>query len=88
MKKLLIMAAIAAAAYVPASSYLWQPEPLIAYQAEVDSGDTVWTICAKIASEADNMEEGGDRTMLDSGISDAGNVQPGSRLIVKVKPRK
>lgn len=83
--KLLLIAALLAAAYVPASSYLFQPEPLIAYRAEVDQGDTVWTICARIASNEDNMEEVVDRAMRENHITDPADLQPGQELVIRVK---
>ena len=85
MKKLLIMAAIAAAAYVPVSSYLWQPEPMVAYRVEVDQGDTLWTLCARIASDADDLREVVDRAQIENGIKDAATLQPGQEITVRVK---
>lgn len=85
MKKLLIMAAIAAAAYVPASSYLWQPEPMVAYRVEVDQGDTLWTLCSRIASDADNLQEVVSRAKVENGIQDVTALQPGQEITVRVK---
>ena len=84
MKKLLIAVLLAAAA-VPVHSYLFAPAPLIAYRAEVDEGDTVWTMCARIASDADNMEEVVDRTMRENHITDAAKLLPGQELVIRVK---
>ena len=85
MKKLLIMAAIAAAVYVPVSSYLSQPEPMVAYRVEVDQGDTLWTLCGRIASNADDLREVVDRAKVENGIKDATTLQPGQEIVVRVK---
>lgn len=85
MKKLLIMAAIAAAAYVPASSYLFTPTPMMAYRVEVDQGDTLWTLCAQIASDADNLQDVVDRAQIENGIKDVAALQPGQEITVRVK---
>lgn len=85
MKKLLMMAAIAAAAYVPVSSYLSQPASMVAYRVEVDQGDTLWTLCSRIASDADDLREVVDRAQIENGIKDAATLQPGREITVRVK---
>ena len=85
MKKLLILAAIAAAAYVPESSYLSAPTPMVAYRVEVDQGDTLWTLCSRIASDADDLREVVDRAQIENGIKDAAALQPGQEIVVRVK---
>lgn len=85
MKKFLIAALLAAAA-VPASSYLWHPdEPMVAYRVEVDQGDTLWTLCSRIASDADNLQEVVSRAKVENGIQDVTALQPGQELVIRVK---
>lgn len=58
---------------------------LITYQKEVASGDTVWSICSKIATDKEDMGRLVWQTMQDNHIEDPGNLQPGMLVIVKVK---
>ena len=83
--KLLLIAEFLAAACVPVSAYLFQPAPLVTYHAEVDQGDTMWTLCAKIASNEDNLQEVVDRAMRENHITDAAALQPGQELVIRVK---
>lgn len=61
-------------------------ETLITYQKEVVAGDTLWDICSKVASDQDELSELVYRTMQDNGITNPGNLQPGTLVIVRVKP--
>lgn len=85
MKKMLIAAALAAAVYVPAHSYLYAPEPLIAYRVEVGDGDTIWALCARVASNRDNLQDVVSRAKKENGIADARYLQPGRKIVVRVK---
>ncbi len=61
------------------------PTRLIEYQAEVKPGDTLWTICARIATDKDDMGKLVWQTKKDNRIRDVGNLQPGMLIVVKVK---
>lgn len=80
---LAIPAAIAAGvwAYEP-------PAELVEYRTEAEQGDTIWSLCAKVASDYDNMEELVYRTMKENHITDPGELQPGQMIVIHVKPMK
>lgn len=80
---LTIPAAIAAGA--------WAYEPpaeLIEYHVEADRGDTIWSLCAKVASDEDCMEELVYRTVKENHITDPRELQPGQMIVIHVKPMK
>lgn len=56
------------------------------YRVEAQPGDTVWSICSRIATNKDDLSEVVWRAMHDSGIKSAADLQPGDLVIVKVKP--
>lgn len=62
--------------------------PLITYKAEAQEGDSVWSICSRIASDEDNMSELVWRTMEENHIKDPTAIQPGQILTVRVKEHK
>ena len=59
--------------------------PMIEYHAEAQAGDTVWSICKRIATNKDNMSELVWRTMAENHITDPTHLRPGQILIVHVK---
>lgn len=61
---------------------------IIRYEKEADYGDTVWSICAKVASDEDCMEELVYRTMQENHIKDPANLQPGQLIVIHVKEVK
>ena len=80
MTTLAIPAAIAAGA--------WAYEPpaeLVEYRAEAEQGDSVWSLCARVASDYDNMQELVYRTMKENHITDPGELQPGQLIIIHVR---
>lgn len=87
IKRLIAVACIATAVYFGSQAMDNEPQ-YYTIETTVEVGETVWDAVARVASNHDNMQDTVDRALRDSGISDAGNVQPGSRLIVKVKPLK
>lgn len=58
---------------------------LIEYQAEVKPGDTLWTICARIATDKDDMGKLVWQTKKNNRLRNVGNLQPGMLIVVKVK---
>ena len=58
------------------------------HRTEAEQGDTIWSLCAKVASDEDCMEELVYRTMKENRISDPGALQPGTLVIIRVKPVK
>lgn len=61
---------------------------LVEYRTEVEQGDTIWSLCAKVASDEDCMEELVYRTMQENHIKDPANLQPGQLIIIHVKEVK
>nr|WP_288697842.1 LysM peptidoglycan-binding domain-containing protein [uncultured Allisonella sp.] len=59
--------------------------PLIEYRAEAQSGDTVWSICRRIVTDKDNLQEVVWRTIEANHIKDPTELQPGQVVIVHVK---
>ncbi len=58
---------------------------LITYEKEVTAGDTVWSICSKIATDKEDMGKLVWQVMHDNKITDPGNLQPGTELVIRVK---
>lgn len=89
MKWKKILAVIAIPVAIAAGTYAYEPPAeLIEYHVEADRGDTIWSLCARVASDEDCMEELVYRTMQENRISDPGALQPGTLVIIKVKPVK
>lgn len=89
MKWKKILAVIAIPVAIAAGTYAYEPPAeLIEYHVEADRGDTIWSLCAKVASDEDCMEELVFRTMQENQISDPGALQPGTLVIIRVKPLK
>lgn len=84
-----IMATLAIPAAIAAGVYAYEPPAeRIEYRTEAEQGDTIWSLCAKVASDEDCMEELVYRTMQENQISDPGALQPGTLVIIRVKPVK
>ena len=52
---------------------------------EAEQGDTIWSLCARVASDYDNMQELVYRTMQENHISDPGELQPGQLIVIHVR---
>lgn len=85
MKKV-ILTGLAIAAIGLYGAFGTSETELITYQKEVVAGDTLWDICSKVASDQDELSELVYRTMQDNGITNPANLQPGTLVIVRVKP--
>lgn len=82
-----IMATLAIPAVIAAGAYAYEPPAeLIEYHVEADRGDTIWSLCAKVASDEDCMEELVYRTMQENHINDPATLQPGQLIVIHVKP--
>lgn len=83
-KKIMAMLAIPAA--IAAGAWAYEPPAeLVEYRAEAEQGDTIWSLCAKVASDYDNMEELVYRTMHENHITDPGELQPGQLIVIHVR---
>ncbi|WP_444196100.1 LysM peptidoglycan-binding domain-containing protein [Dialister succinatiphilus] len=81
-----IIATLAIPAAIAAGAWAYEPPAeLIEYRTEAEAGDTIWSICAKVASDEDEMEELVYRTMKENRISDPGALQPGTVIVIRVK---
>lgn len=60
-------------------------EPMIEYRAEAQAGDSVWSLCRRISTNRDNLQELVWRTMRENRITDPTSLQPGQVVIVHVK---
>lgn len=58
---------------------------LVEYRQEVEQGDTLWSICAKLATDKEDMGKLVWQTAQDNHIENPGNLQPGTELIIHVK---
>ena len=89
MKWKKILAVIAIPVAIAAGTYAYEPPAeLIEYHVEADRGDTIWSLCAKVASDEDCMEELVYRTTQENHIADPGELQPGQPIVMHVKPMK
>lgn len=80
-----IACAVAIAAALGAVYARSEPEELMTYRYTVQPGDTVWSVCARIASNRDNLQQVVWQTMKDSHIEHGDELRPGQELIVRVK---
>lgn len=86
MKWKKILAVIAIPVAIAAGTYAYEPPAeLIEYHVEADRGDTIWSLCAKVASDEDCMEELVYQIMQENHITDPRNLQPGTELVIRVK---
>ena len=49
------------------------------------SGESVWDVCAKFASSKDDVREVVYNALKENHISNPGNVQPGTEIVIRVK---
>lgn len=69
------------------AGYAVQPPepPLVPYKVTIRNGESVWDACAKVASSKDDVREVVYNTMKENHISNPGNVQPGTEIVIRVK---
>lgn len=80
---------IAFTAVVLLAGYAVQPpEKTVPYKVTVARGESVWDACARVASDKDHMQELVYNALKENRISNPGNVQPGTELIIRVKEMK
>ena len=83
------MTTLAIPAAIAAGVYAYEPPAeLIEYRTEAEQGDTIWSLCARVASDYDNMQELVYRTMKENHITDPREIQPGQMIVIHVKPVK
>lgn len=67
--------------------YLIRAEPVeyVTYQATVDDGESLWSICYKINDDREDVRDVIRRAEEDNGLDASGTVQPGQVLNIRVK---
>lgn len=58
---------------------------IIEYHKEVVAGETLWDICAEIATDKEDLQKLVYQAMQDNHITDPATLQPGRVVIVRVK---
>ena len=58
---------------------------LVEYRKTVEAGDTLWGIVGEIATNKEDMSRLTWQVMYDNKITDPGNLQPGTELVIRVK---
>lgn len=71
-----------------AGMYVQAPPQLISYAVTASRGDTLWDICARIATERDDVREIVYRAKQENNIKNPGELQPGQEIIVRVERTK
>ena len=61
------------------------PTQLVEYRKTVASGDTLWSICADVATNKEDMGKLVYQTMKDNQIEKPGELQPGKVIVIRVK---
>lgn len=89
LRKGRIALALAMISFITASAYKFVTyEPYVTYteyHKEVASGETVWGICSKIATDKDDIQKLVYNTMKINNIKDPNQVREGMMLIIRVK---
>lgn len=81
-----ILCGILAAGAVGYSCYMDSLDTeLVEYRKTVSAGDTVWSICSKIATDKEDMGKLVWQVMKDNHIENPGALQPGTELVIRVK---
>ena len=80
---------IAFTAIVFLAGYTVQPpEKTVPYKVTLRNGESVWDVCAKVASSKDDVREVVYNALKENRINDPGNVQPGAEIVIRVKEMK
>ncbi len=64
------------------------PEKTVPYKVTLRDGESVWDVCAKVASSKDDVREVVYNTLKENHIKNPGDVQPGTELVIRVKEMK
>ena len=58
---------------------------LVEYRKTVEAGDTLWGIVGQVATNKEDMSRLTWQVAQDNKITDPGNLQPGTELVIRVK---
>lgn len=61
---------------------------LVEYRKTVEAGDTLWGIVGQVATNREDMSRLTWQVARDNKITDPGNLQPGTELVIRVKKAK
>ena len=80
---------IAFTAIVLLAGYAVQPpEKTVPYKVTLRNGESVWDVCAKVASSKDDVREVVYNPLKENHSNNPGSGQPGTELIIRVKEMK
>lgn len=69
-----------------ATADMWTNDTkLIEYHKEVAQGETLWDICAEIATDKEDLRKLVYQALKDNHLQDPATLQPGQVVIVRVK---
>lgn len=91
MKPIYKLAAILAGIACMIGAYAMANEPnppRIAYKYEMCYGDTVYNVCASLATPKDDINKMTWETLKNNHIEDSGAIQPGQVITIYVDPVK
>lgn len=74
-----------ASAVFAAFAYQGGEPDMVEYHEEAEEGDTVWSMCARVASDRDDLSEIVFETMQENHIKEPGQLQPGQMIIIRVR---
>lgn len=86
LKRLLVVGVLVVSAAV--ATYSWthaEETELIEYHKTIEQGDTLWGVVGKVATDKEDMAKLVWQVMHDNKITDPGNLQPGTELVIRVK---
>lgn len=58
---------------------------LVEYHRTIEAGDTLWGVVGQVATDKVDMCKLTWQVMKDNKITDPGNLQPGTELVIRVK---
>lgn len=58
---------------------------LVEYHRTIEAGDTLWGVVGQVATNREDMSRLTWQVAQDNKITDPGNLQPGTELVIRVK---
>lgn len=63
---------------------LVKPNDVVTYNYRIQAGDTLWSVCSEAKLPEQDVRELVFRTMEDNGLKDAGKLEPGRIITIKL----
>ena len=85
LKKMKIAKTLCIASLAVMAGYAAFAQPdieVVEYRTTISQGETLWDVCSRIASDEDDLSYLVWQTKRENGIQDAGNLQPGTEVII------